>query len=220
MQSPPHHDENQEDAEQPRERRERRARKQQSARQRKRNRAEREPAHHAPVDLAAIEPDPAPVADELRDREDRNRFAHAEYRDEHGQQYRGPAEAGHSGERRRHETYRGQQQRNEGLRRVHHSHVRNDPARMPRTGSLASLDARSFALGTSRYIAVTARSRTAVASVRTLAASDDPFASPSICDASCVNAVRRASPAACSAVTNDCLTDLIRSADSPLDRSS
>jgi hypothetical protein len=45
--------------------------------------------------VAAVEPDPAPVADELGHREDRHRVAHAEGDDEHGQQHRRAPEAGH-----------------------------------------------------------------------------------------------------------------------------
>ncbi len=65
-----------------------------------------------------------------------------------------------------------------------------------------------------------ARSRTAVANFCTLGASDDPLALPSICDASCVNAVFRASPDACSAPTKAFLTEAMLSDDRPLDRSS
>src|SRR5262249_48854602 len=94
------HDGDQENAEQAREKRQRRGREQQPARDGGGNAAEREPADDLQVDLAPVERDAAQIAEQLRDRENRDRAAHAEKPEERRQQHRRAAEARDRGERR------------------------------------------------------------------------------------------------------------------------
>ena len=77
-----------------------RLREKDAAEERERYAAQCEPTDHARVDLSSVEPDAAAVADQLRNREDRDRVADAEGEDEHRQEHRCATEARDGRQRR------------------------------------------------------------------------------------------------------------------------
>src|SRR6185437_12462141 len=104
---PPCHDQKEKCAKEADKSTERRSRKEVPTDECRRNAAYRKPRHHFPPQLAAIEPNPAAVADQLHYRQDGHRRAHAEHAYQHGQQYCRSAETRHgrqsSGEQRCHQ---------------------------------------------------------------------------------------------------------------------
>src|SRR3989441_9263503 len=81
-----------------------------AAQQGERHCAEREPSHHRDRHLAAVEPHPAAVADELRHGEDRDRVPDAEHRHQRREQQRRAPKPRHRCERAREEGRAAEQQ--------------------------------------------------------------------------------------------------------------